>query len=406
MIIASRARFCRKAAASLLITACGLWPAAQAAKSDEQAQKQQELERLRSRIDDVTSGLSKEREKSDAAGARLQEAERAIAEARARLKAIEADLAEQGRKLAQANAERDTAAQALQAQQQALAEQARAAYLMGGRSGLQILLSQDDPSTIGRLDAYYEYFSRARVAQIQAVNQQLAVLKDAETAIETEQTRLDGLRQEQADNVRSLAAARQTRSQEVAQINGRISDSEIELARLQGEERSVQKLLKALQDALAREPAAGATLAPKAGGAKAAASGAGRALPGVGPLTWPLRGALLARYGEAKAGGRLSWNGLWIAAAAEAPVRAAAQGRVAYVGWVQRFGLLMIVEHPGGYFTLYGHNAATARRVGDVVNAGDVIARAGDTGGHEQTGLYFELRKGSEAVDPLPWLPR
>ena len=77
-----------------------------------------------------------------------------------------------------------------------------------------------------------------------------------------------------------------------------------------------------------------------------------------------------------------------------------------YVGWLHRYGLIVLVEHDGGYYSLYGHAQTATVKVGDMLRAGQVLARAGDTGGHEQPGVYFELRKGTQAIDPRQWLAR
>ena len=66
----------------------------------------------------------------------------------------------------------------------------------------------------------------------------------------------------------------------------------------------------------------------------------------------------------------------------------------------------MLVEHDGGYYSLYGHAQSATVNVGDSLRAGQVLARAGDTGGHDQSGVYFELRKGTQAIDPRQWLAR
>ena len=85
---------------------------------------------------------------------------------------------------------------------------------------------------------------------------------------------------------------------------------------------------------------------------------------------------------------------------------AAAHGRVAYVGWLSSYGLIVVLQHDKGYYTLYGHNSSVSRSAGEWVNAGEVIALAGNTGGYDQPGLYFELRSGAEAIDPKGWLAR
>jgi septal ring factor EnvC (AmiA/AmiB activator) len=84
-------------------------------------------------------------------------------------------------------------------------------------------------------------------------------------------------------------------------------------------------------------------------------------------------------------------------------VRAVSHGRVAFADWLRGFGLLIIVDHGDDYMTLYGHNQSLFRTVGDWVEAGEVIAGVGDSGGRDRPGLYFELRHRGQPLDPAQW---
>jgi septal ring factor EnvC (AmiA/AmiB activator) len=85
-------------------------------------------------------------------------------------------------------------------------------------------------------------------------------------------------------------------------------------------------------------------------------------------------------------------------------VHAVAAGRVVYADWLRGFGNLIIVDHGKQYMTIYGNNQAVLKRAGDLVKAGEVIASAGNSGGNEQSGLYFEIRHQGRAFDPLGWV--
>jgi septal ring factor EnvC (AmiA/AmiB activator) len=63
----------------------------------------------------------------------------------------------------------------------------------------------------------------------------------------------------------------------------------------------------------------------------------------------------------------------------------------------------MIIDHEQGYMTLYAFNQSLYKRVGDIVASGDVIAAVGASGGRNESGLYFGIRKDGTAVDPLTW---
>ena len=122
-----------------------------------------------------------------------------------------------------------------------------------------------------------------------------------------------------------------------------------------------------------------------------------------GKLRWPLVGRMTEQPGREKRGG-LHRNGAVLNAATSTEVKAIAHGRVAFADWLRGFGLLIIVDHGNNFMSLYGFNEALYRDTGDWVTPGESIAAVGNSGGRQDSGLYFELRKGSEAIDPRRWL--
>jgi septal ring factor EnvC (AmiA/AmiB activator) len=97
-------------------------------------------------------------------------------------------------------------------------------------------------------------------------------------------------------------------------------------------------------------------------------------------------------------------KGVDIRAAAGTPVKAVAEGTVAYAGWMRGYGNLLILDHGGGYHSLMAHLGTVSPQVGDRVVAGDVVGEVGDTGSLKGAYLYFEIRRAGQAVDPAPWL--
>jgi septal ring factor EnvC (AmiA/AmiB activator) len=142
-------------------------------------------------------------------------------------------------------------------------------------------------------------------------------------------------------------------------------------------------------------PAPEVTLAP------AAPSGAFASLKG--RLSAPVNGTILARFG-ARRGDGPAWKGVFIKAQEGTEVRVVAQGRVVHADWMRGFGNLIIVDHGGEYMTIYGNNSALLKRPGDMVRAGEAIASAGNTGGNEESGLYFGLLYRGKAIDPAGWV--
>ena len=123
-----------------------------------------------------------------------------------------------------------------------------------------------------------------------------------------------------------------------------------------------------------------------------------------GRLSSPLSGTIAARFGAKRGGAGPSWKGMFIKAPEGSEVRAVAVGRVVHSGWMRGFGNLIIVDHGGDYLSIYANNQTLLKRVGDAVRAGEPIASAGNTGGNEESGLYFELRHLGKAFDPASWI--
>ncbi|MFL6659370.1 MAG: peptidoglycan DD-metalloendopeptidase family protein [Massilia sp.] len=122
-----------------------------------------------------------------------------------------------------------------------------------------------------------------------------------------------------------------------------------------------------------------------------------------GKLRPPVSGKLAAKFGAKRDGGP-SWKGVFIKAAEGSEVKSVAAGRVVFAAWMRGFGNLIIIDHGSEYLSIYGNNQALLKRVGDAVKGGDPIASAGNTGGGEDSGLYFELRHQGAAFNPATWV--
>jgi murein DD-endopeptidase MepM/ murein hydrolase activator NlpD len=123
-----------------------------------------------------------------------------------------------------------------------------------------------------------------------------------------------------------------------------------------------------------------------------------------GGFVWPVDGRVLSSFGAKGSG--LHNDGLNIAAPLGAPVRAADNGVVAYAGnQIRGFGNMLLIKHADGLITAYAHTDKLLVARGDVVARGQVVARVGKSGGIDAPQLHFEVRRGSQAVDPRKFLP-
>jgi murein DD-endopeptidase MepM/ murein hydrolase activator NlpD len=118
---------------------------------------------------------------------------------------------------------------------------------------------------------------------------------------------------------------------------------------------------------------------------------------------WPAKGPILSDFGPKQNG--LHNDGINIAMPPNGPVFAAGDGIVSYAGnGLRGYGNLLLIRHDGGWVTAYAHNSELLVEKGATVRRGQVIAKAGRSGGVPQDQLHFEIRQGAKAVDPKPLL--
>ena len=123
-----------------------------------------------------------------------------------------------------------------------------------------------------------------------------------------------------------------------------------------------------------------------------------------GNLRLPTIGKITAKFNQNRPGSDVPWEGVFISSKLGEKVKAVANGRVVYSDWLRGFGNLIILDHGGGYYSLYGNNESIWVTEGDNVIAGDRLGTVGNSGGHKQDGVYFEIRFNGRPIDPLTWV--
>lgn len=354
------------------------------APAADTAAKRQELAQLRARIQTLRTELAGAHRTQGELLNSLKTSELAIGRINQRLRALDTEAQQYNARLARLQRDKEQLAAELSAQRHALTAQVRAAYLMGRQDYLKTLLNQQDPARLGRGLLYYNYFNRARAERIAQASAGLERLTATTEAIEQQRARLAELRVEQQQEKEALDDGQQTRELILARLSADIQRKDTQLARLLEDEHALDVLLKRL---------------PRA-------TGKADTLPFAalkGKLPWPVHGAATAPFGSRRLDDRAHWQGVLIEGRAGDDVHAVAPGRVAFAEWLRGFGLMMIIDHGDGYMTLYGRNQALYKGVGDRVEAGEVIAAMGASGGNERPGVYFEIREQGVPRDPLAW---
>ncbi len=376
------------AVAGLVIGASSLAPHAYAAT--DAAAKEAELKKIRSRIESIRKSIHTEAEKRDSLAVQVKHAELEVQSARERLSAVREQRQAAQTRLRALEQERGETQRMIASERDALAGELRVAYLNGRKEELKLLLNQQDPGQLGRMMTWYAYFGRARAERIASITEHMAHLELLTEKIEAEASKLQILESQQLDEVNSLAGARDRRKLTLAEVQSSIRTRSQQLAKAQREAQALEKLVEQLRRAIEEFPDLGDQPFARARG----------------KLPWPVKGPVLARFGQMRSGGPLKWQGMVIGTPRGTQVRAPFSGRVVYADWLPGLGLLLVLDHGGGFMSLYGHNEQLYRRVGERVAPGDALGAVGEAAGLGKTGLYLEIRKGRQALDPTPWFAK
>jgi septal ring factor EnvC (AmiA/AmiB activator) len=371
----------------LCLWAC-LLAAGNASGESEEEQARAELKQLQQQIELVTRELASARTQLSDQQEELRATELRLGQLQREISANLSAIASTEQELEVLEARQRELEQARDGQQVRIGTELRAAWQMGQQGTLKVLLNQESPHTVARAMTYYRYFFHARnnlVAEYRATLEELIAVRDRSEAAAGEllaqQAALEAQRQE-------VLASRQERELLIASLAASISSQDQELQQLQRDRAELEALLEAIAQAVVE------LQLPEDYQPFASLRGA---------LPWPVDGRRSNSFGASRGAGGMRWQGINLVAEEGTTVRAVHHGRVVYADWLRGSGLLLILDHGDGYMSLYAHNQSLLKDVGEWVAPGTPISTVGNSGGLDQYGLYFEIRKGGKPVDPVVW---
>lgn len=303
-----------------------------------------------------------------------------------------------------------------------LSKQITEAYKIGSSDYLKIILNQEDPNTIGRTLEYHAYINRARIKAIQNIESLISELSKNQQSIESNNQELNRL-VENHHNEAQILHLRKTQKEKTAEsIKLNLKREEQKLLKLKDtEKRLLQEIAqnqKRIEEENRRkeqeEIAQAKAKADKEGTSTKEAEEKTLArlqsghlkglLPSKGKLPWPLNGKIIKRFGDSRAG-ELTWTGILIKPNAP-QVTSIADGNVVMAGPLDGYGIIIVVDHGDGYWSLYGNNRSVARSVGDRVKKGDILGYYNQNSSLLESSLYFEIRHKGKPLNPEKWLRR
>ncbi len=379
----------------LLVGMLALWTTNAPAAQGEDAETRRQLGDVVEQLNALDTWLTD-------ADRRMASQQKELANADRRIDEITRQMRELSRKQTRA----ETSVQSMQDQRASLEaarkEQAqripqhiRDAWRHPRRDLFKTLLNQESPDEFDRTVRMHGYFVRARVEALAEYRATLQALADNADRAASERLVLTQARVSLQERRKALVQTRSDRERAIGILQAELQDRAALRERLQQDRDRLESLLTAL----AQRPASNA---------------ASREVPPVlfgldlvesrGKLPWPVQGEIVNRFGQNRAGGRMTWEGVQFSASPGEDVIAVANGRVVFAEWLRGFGLLTIVDHGDGHMSLYGHSDAIYRKEGEWVSGGEAIASAGQSGGRADVGVYFEVRAGGQPTDPMTWL--
>ncbi|KAF3981920.1 MAG: peptidoglycan DD-metalloendopeptidase family protein [Methylococcales symbiont of Hymedesmia sp. n. MRB-2018] len=272
-------------------------------------------------------------------------------------------------------------------QKRGLERQIKVAYSVGRNDKLKLMLNQQDPAVSGRILTYYDYFNKVRLKKISKIDSDLQQLHSLKQLQDNESALLlEKLSKENAEQA-TLVETREKQKKLLKKIGRHFDTKSNQLKHFKSNEARLKKLIIKLQQATDDFPFE-EDVVKKFSKLK-------------GKLPWPIKGKILKKFGAKRSISQ--WDGVLIKARSGANIRAVTGGIVVYADWLRGYGLLTIIEHGKDYMSLYAFNQSLYKSVGDWVDAGTVIASAGQSGGQSETGLYFGIRKQGKPVNPEKW---
>lgn len=388
-----------------------------------QAGVKEDLQGLKKQIKEKNLLIKNTQKVETKVSGELQQIQKSLAEKQSNLVALGRDLAgvEKGIDKTLQDIERER----LDAEKKRLQINRRVAALYkGGDTGnLRVFFSSESFPQMTENLRYMRSVLENDRKLFEQYNQNLERLKQLKLRLEQDAARKEGIRRSMEAKKREIEQEKTRKATYLVQVRQDKQGHLASLKELQANAQRLQSMFarleaqkrKAYNDAqakLKREQGKGGADKGKQGKSPQNAQRPAPQVPNQGlgaqrgRLSLPVKGNIIDRFGRHKHPDFDSFtvsNGISVAAPAGTPIRAVFDGEVIFADYFKGYGNMMIVDHGGGFFSLYAHASSLAKRVGSKVAKNDVLASVGASDSSKGPMLYFEIRYQGRPVDPAPW---
>ncbi len=282
----------------------------------------------------------------------------------------------------------------------------RAMYKQGRHGYVQALLSSEDLSGAGRRIRYLAAIANQDQRMVAAYTAGLETLQTQQAELEHSKAELTLSQKAVAAKREEILGEQRARRVLLAKVQEQKKGHLAAIRQLELAAHELQGLIGRLQRE--KRPQSGRAPAPEPSGVPVPPEGSVAAFASLkGRLPWPTSGALASTFGrqEHPLYRTVTFNrGIEINAPEGQKIVAVTDGIVLYADWFKGYGRLIVLDHGGGYYTVYAHAAEILVRIGDRAAKGQSIGLVGTSGSVAGSQLYFEVRHRGRPQDPIAWL--
>jgi len=362
---------------------------------NELSQERQRLEQLQKKIAETKIKATKVKKKRGSVLKNIEQLDRQLYRKKKERNRIDAQLKEQDQKLANLNTNITELEKTVQTHRTAVTARLRLLYIEGRTGYLKTLFTAKTFADAANRMDYITWVAQREhtiVRQFQEDLTNLQLLKDQQAQAREALLSLQG---KTRHTIREISGLKRKKRMVLVSLSKEKNTHERTVEDLQRSAEQVDSLLKALDQRFRLAQSQLRKIPGKR--------------PSLGSFLWPVQGKVVSFFGRQKHptfDTFVTKKGIEIQAREGSPIRSVSAGKVVYADWLKGYGLVIIVDHTNGFFSLYAHASELLVAEGHVVTMGQMIGHTGATGVTEDDILYFELRKGTTPIDPLKWLTK
>ena len=362
---------------------------------DEMTQERKRLEELQKKIAESKERATKAKKQHGSVLKNIEQLDQRLYRKKKERTRIDAEIKEKDKELANLSNKIMHLEKNLQIHRDAVTARLRLLYIEGRTGYLKTLFTAETfADAVNRMD-YLSWIAQREhilVRQFQEDLTNLQLLIDQQTEAREALLALQG---KTHDTIKEISGLKRKKRTVLVSLSKEKDTHERTVEELKRSAEQVDSLLKALDQ---RFKLAQSKLRKTPG-----------KLPSLGSFLWPVKGKVVSFFGRQKHptfDTYVTKKGIEIQAREGSPIRSVSAGQVVYADWLKGYGLVAIVDHTNGFYSLYAHASKLLVAEGNAVTMGQIIGHTGETGVTQDDTLYFELRKGTTPIDPLKWLAK